>query len=193
MYRRRRSRRSERGAAMVEVVMVAPLLVALAAGIAELGFMVHDAQTAVATSQAAARVASSAGDSRLADYDALATAAGALRDMSTNDIEYIVIFEPQSDGSIPTACLLNSVAGTCNRYEADDLGLLASDFSSATSCDPGAPDAAWCPTSRRPNVNGDPGWLGVHVQLVHRAFAPFMTDRPVGDTTIMQIEPRFSP
>ncbi len=178
---------------MVEVVMVAPLLVALAAGIAELGFVVHDAQTAVATSQAAARVASSAGTSRLADYDALATAAGALRDISPADIEFVVIFEPQTDGSIPSACLSSSVTGTCNRYEAADLTLSAGAFTSSTSCDPGSPDAAWCPVGRQPALNGDPGWLGVHVQVTHRSFAPFMSDRSIGDTTIMQIEPRYSP
>ncbi len=197
LWRQRRFRRNpgsrERGAAMVEVVMVAPLLVALAAGIAELGFIVHDAQTAVATSRAAARVASSAGATRLADYDALATAAGSLRDIPAADIEFIVIFEPQSDGTMPVACLTSSVAGECNRYEAGDLTLTAADFVNATSCDPGSPDAAWCPTTRQPDVSGDPGWLGVHVQLTHRAYAPFMNDRSISDVTIMQIEPRFAP
>lgn len=187
------ARRSERGAAIVEVVVVAPLLLALATGVAELGLIVRDAQTAVSATRAAARVVSSAGTTRLADYDALATAAGALRDVPTGDIEYIVIFEPTSDGSMPPACAIDSVAGTCNRYEAADLARTSTDFVSSTSCDPTAPDVAWCPTSRQPGAGGDPGWVGVQVQLTHRAFAPFMNDRVITDATVMQIEPRFDP
>ncbi len=184
-------RRRERGAVLVETALVVPILILLAIGIAELGLIVRDRQTAVSATRSAARVVSSAGNTRLADFDAIASLAASLADVDPADIEWIVIFAPEADGSMPVGCERGDVTGTCNHYQGGDLSLLATDFTGTTSCRFGAPDTSWCPTSRETRQSVGPDWIGVSVQLSHRSIAPFLGDRSISDTTIMRLEPRF--
>ncbi|MCP5030888.1 MAG: hypothetical protein GY939_03735 [Actinomycetia bacterium] len=184
-------RRRERGAVLVETAIVVPILILLAIGIAELGLIVRDRQTAVSATRSAARVVSSSGDTRLADYDAIASLAASLADVDPNDIQRIVIFAPDADGSMPAGCELSAVTGICNHYQGSDLSLVATDFAGTTDCSFGAPDASWCPISRETRQSVGPDWIGVNVQLSHHSIAPFLSDRSIADTTVMRLEPRF--
>ena len=191
MSRRRQDRAGERGAVIVEVTIIVPILILLVIGVAEIGLIVRDHQTAVAATRSAARAVSSAGDARLADHDALATMAAALVRVDPTDIEHIVIFEPEPDGSMPIGCEAVSVPDKCNRYVASDLTLAASAFSGTTTCDISAPDVSWCPLDRETAQSVGLDWIGVRLQFRHHSVAPFLSDRSVSDTTIMRVEPRF--
>ncbi len=183
---------TERGAVVVEVAFVVPLLLMLVLGLAELGFVIRDTQTVVGASQAAARVVSSAGDSRLADQGALSTLAAALDDVDVADIERIIIFRAKSDGSMTANCELAAFPGQCNHYDASDLTLPASAFAGTTSCAVGSPDISWCPLGRETRQSVGPDWIGVRVEVRHHSTAPFLPDRTISDTTVMRLEPRFA-
>ncbi len=186
-------RRRERGAVMIEVALVVPLLATLVLGVAELGFHVRGTQSVTAASQAGARVASSSGNSRLADYDALMAMAGPLAKFEVADIERIIIFAPLADGSLPTDCETHTVAGECNHYDGSSLSLSASAFTGTSTCGVFEPDRFWCPLDRDNDQAGGTDWIGVRIEVRHDSVAPFIPDRTIVDTTVMRLEPRFEP
>ena len=63
--------RNDRGLAMVEMAIVAPLLALLMAGILEYGTLWRDDLTVTSSSRAATRVVSNLGTDHLSDYEAL--------------------------------------------------------------------------------------------------------------------------
>lgn len=183
----------ERGAAMVEVAIVTPLLMLLVLGAAELGLRVETSQTVVNATRSAARVASSAGDDRLADYDVLATLDAALASVDDADVERIIVFKPQADGSLSLLCRLGSVPGECNHYSGSDLNTPPSAFAGVNSCLLGSPDIDWCPIDRETEQAVGTDWIGIRIEVRHTSLAPFLADRTVADTTVMRLEPRFNP
>lgn len=104
MTRFRRDRAGERGAVIVETLIVMPLLLLLVLGGVEVGMIVRDLQTAVGATRSAARVTSSAGDSRLADYDAIASLQASLSELDPVDVVKVTIFRAEGDGAMPAAC-----------------------------------------------------------------------------------------
>ena len=71
MLLRRRRQNNERGAALVEMAMVTPLLVLLVFGILEFGLAFRDRLTVSNATQSAGRVAAALGNSDEADYAVL--------------------------------------------------------------------------------------------------------------------------
>lgn len=195
MIHRRRSGDGERGAVVVELTIVVPLLLLMVLGLAELGFRTHSSQTIIGATRSAARVGSSAGDDRLADYVALQALAGGLRDYDAAEIERIIIFNASaSDGSLPAGCETGSVPGECNHYDASHFALAPTAFtSSGTNCSFGSPDLQWCPLSRNANQYPSADWIGVEVWINHSSTAPFLGDTVLKERTIMRLEPRFEP
>ncbi len=187
--------RRERGAVIVELTIVVPLLLLLVLGLVELGFRTHSAQTIVGATRSAARVGSSAGDDRLADYVALQALAGGLRDYEAAEIERIIIFNANAaDGSLPAGCESASVPGECNHYSASDFSLAPSAFtSSGSGCSFGSPDLQWCPLGRDADQYPNADWIGVEVWINHSSTAPFLGDTVLKERTIMRLEPRFEP
>lgn len=185
----------ERGAVLVELAIITPFLLLLVLGLAELGFRTHSSQTIVGATRAAARVASSAGDDRLADYTALQALAGALDSYDPADIDRIIIFNASTlDGSLPAGCAVGAVSGKCNHYGAADLATIVTDFgTTGVTCTGTSPDASWCPLDRNTEQLPASDWLGVQVWVRHTSFAPFLSDTTLSETTIMRLEPRFEP
>lgn len=190
-----RKPRRERGAVIVELTIVVPLLLLLVLGLVELGLRTHSSQTIVGATRAAARVGSSAGDDRLADYVALQALAGGLRDYDASEIERIIIFDAgAADGSLPAGCETAAVAGECNHYDASDFTLAATAFtSSGSNCSFGSPDLQWCPLTRDADQYPSADWIGVEVWINHSSTAPFLGDTVLKERTIMRLEPRFEP
>ncbi len=186
-------RRRERGAVMLEVAMVVPLLTTLVLGVAELGLHVRDTQSITAATQAGARVVSSSGNSRLSDYDALMTMAAPLSAFDVAAIERIIVFVPTIDGELPTACKNGSIPDVCNHYDGTDLALTPSSFTGTTNCGVFDPDWFWCPLDRETDQGMGTDWIGVRVEIRHESVAPFLPDRTISDTTVMRVEPRFEP
>lgn len=187
----------QRGAAMVEVALVVPLLLALVLGIAELGFRTTNTQHVVNATRSGTRVVSSIGNDRSADHDALLALSGALDKFEPGDVTKIIIFKPELDGSMPLGCRTAPQSGDCNHYDGTDLTAPASSFSGTTfvggveTCSPAAIDEMWCPLSRNADQYPSADWIGVYVEVRHESVAPFLPDTTISDATVMRIEPRF--
>lgn len=188
---RRRGDRSERGAVMVEFLVIVPVLLVLMVGLVELGLIQRDRLIASSASRSAARVISSGGDSRLADFDGLKAAEAALADMATAEVVRVVVFAPNAAGEMPAACAVTSVANQCNHYDPSDLSRAVGDFTGTTGCSGASPDKAWCPTSRETEQDRGLDWVGVYVELRHRSSAPMFDDRTLTAETVMRVEPRL--
>jgi len=147
------------GAALVELAIVAPVLILLVLGMAEMG-MAWRASTVAsdAVRQAALDASSPAGD-RNADLYALETLAS---NIDPTTIKSVIIYKADTgnNGAAPTGCAGN---GTCNTYGPADLvralnGTLTLDEASCA----GAVDENWCPLDR-----DSPDQLGIEIVVEH--------------------------
>ncbi len=173
-------------------MLIVPVLLMFVLGAFEVGTLVRNQQMVVGATRAGARSASSAGDTRLADYDAVTTLQAALEHLEAAVVNKVIIYKANPDGSMPVACDSGSVDGVCNYYEgATFMSLDLADFGGTSSCDLGAADRAWCPLSRNNDLTNDPDWIGIRVEVHHFSFAPFLGDRNLVDHVVMQLEPRF--
>lgn len=189
----------ERGLALVEMAIVAPLLALIAAGTIEFGFAWRDSLTVSNAGRAAARVTSNLGSNRLADYEALLTLRAGLATLpSAATIDGVLIYKASAaDGEPPANCFdgsgaPKSVNGLCNAYTAADLaGLSLSDFGGTSSCSSSALDRYWCPTSRQDQQATGLDDVGVWVR-VDRGWLTQMfpgTGVTFENHTVMRIEP----
>lgn len=199
--RRRLQRRDERGAGMVEMTLVFPILVLLVLGIFEFGMAWRSSLTVSNALRSGARAAANSGEDRLADYNAVLAADSAMSNIDNAEVEKIVIYRSDTDdGSVPEACLSDSAADnggvnsggvSCNVYSAADIASLdVGDFPGSTTCDPGSLDARWCPTSREGSQSIGADFVGVYME-VELAFQTglFGDGLTVDDETVMRIEP----
>ena len=179
---------------LVELAVVVPVLIVLVLMSFQLGMMLRQDMTVSAAARAGARVGSSAGVDREADYEVLQAVAAGLGTIPVADIELVVVFKSDGGGQVPAACLAASQSGVCNRYTAADLTRPVSDFGDTTSCAASSPDRFWCPVDRerdQASLTG-PDWFGVYVQVRNHSVAPtFLGDRSLSDTVVMRLEPRF--
>jgi TadE-like protein len=192
LHARRRS--GERGAVLVEMAIVVPLLALFVLGIVECGFAWRANVTLTNAARAGARVGSSSGNERLADYNILQAVRSGLSDFDTSRIDRIVVFKATSpDGGVPSTCREgSSVSGVCNVYSAADLTLGPSSFGEGTTTCTGSPDASWCPTSREVRQGAGPDYVGVYLQVRHALVTSLL---PLDDFTmegnaVMRAEPK---
>lgn len=185
----------ERGAVMVEMAIVVPVLMLLVMGMMEVGFRTTNTQAVVAASRSATRVVSSDSNTRLADYDAMQALSGALADFDVSDIQRIIIFKPEADGSLPPLCDTAAQSGLCNHYSGADLSAPITDFQgvAGSTCATSSRDTLWCPLDRIAEQFPSADWIGVRVEVMHHSVAPFLSDTTIVDTTVMRLEPRFNP
>lgn len=193
----RRSRgQRQRGAVLVELAIIVPLLISLLVVGLELGLALRDKMTVTAAARSGARVGSSLGRVRLADHDILESVRVGLSRVDPNDVLVLVIFEPDASGNMPPSCRATSINGVCNRYSSSQIQTLTeADFTGVNSCTGSSPDREWCPVDRNRDLAaaGGPDWLGVYLEIVHRSSAPaFLGDRVISDKVVMRLEPRFN-
>lgn len=196
--RRRRSHsvRDERGAVMTEFAILAMVLAVLLAGIVEFGFTWHDKLEVETAARAGARVGSSMGNDRYADYALLQGVKSALTDIGLGNVDYVVVYNASAvNGAIPTGCsgsAPSSQSGKCNVYTGAELQSLtqASFTGTATSCGATAPDRFWCPTSRQDVQTLGTDYVGIWVKAKRSA-----TTRMFGSSftmtarAVMRVEP----
>jgi Flp pilus assembly protein TadG len=181
----------QRGAALLEFALVAPILILLVFGIVEYGMFFKDYLTVSNTTRAGARVGSAAGSNADADYQILQsvkTAAAALPG-GASSIERITIYRSASTGGAPTSTCqtTSSAADRCNVYTADALTQPVTRF----GCGPGSLDSVWCPTTRQDSQAIGPDYIGVWVKTTHSFITRmFGTSRTITDTVVMRIEPK---
>lgn len=198
MTRRRelmRDRRS-RGAALVEFVLVLPLLVTLVLGIFEFGNLWRQVGSLERAAHQGARAVAAQANGRYADYEALRAVDAVTRGLSGITVERVIIYRATSDdGTVPAACLNGPVAGTCNVYTGNQVRTVSpAGFPSGSltnpNCAGGSWDAAWCPVSR-PRSELNPVRIGLHLTVSYEPITGFFPG--IGSTieryAVFQIEP----
>lgn len=187
----------DRGAVLVEFVIVSTLLITLLFGIVEFGFAWADRLTVQTSTRAGARGGAALGDNRSADYNVIEAVRSAMADLDSANIQYLIVYAaPTADGVIPPSCLGStptSQPGKCNVYTGAQLqSLTAADFPGAT-CLTTHPDRFWCPTTRETRQSVGPSYLGVYVQFKHTYLTGiFGRTTTISDSTVMRLEPKIS-
>jgi hypothetical protein len=185
----------ERGAALVEFAVVVPLLLLLVVGTIELGAAWSQKLKVETAARAGARVGSSLGDARLADYHLLQGVRAAVTSIGVDRIRHVVVYKStSSDGAVPPTCRTSPPipqTGLCNVYSGADLvALTETAFSGTTACGATAPDRFWCPTTRQKVQHLGPDHLGVWIVADSPTVTRLFT-APVdlGARAVMRLEP----
>ncbi len=193
MIHRSARKRSERGAALLEVALVTPIFLLVVFGIMEFGLLFRDSLTTDNASREGARAASTRGNNADADYYVLRTVEHGLEAMGLERLQYVVVFKATGPGStMPAACETASQAGVCNRYTAADffaeLDDPAGNDTGNFRC--GTLDSSWCPTTRETSLDAGTDFIGIHVQTRHDfVTGMFSGGNDLGETTILRLEP----
>ncbi|MEZ5377590.1 MAG: TadE/TadG family type IV pilus assembly protein [Acidimicrobiales bacterium] len=190
-----RGERSERGAAMVEAAITAPLLFVMLFGIIELSLLFRDRVALDAVGFDAARAAAISGNDQDADFHVLEVIMDSASPIAEQDITKIVIFEADGpDDSVPPVCLTGSqdAAEQCNRYMPGQFAEPLSDFGCRSDRNL---DRFWCPYERVVTQSaangGPPDYIGVHLEFKHTMVTGFFGgERTMSTTSILRIEPR---
>jgi hypothetical protein len=175
-------RSSERGASLVEASILIPVLILLAVGLSEIGFLVVDYLTVSNSAREGARTGAAAANFNEGGVDADDLILAAVEESACNlrfgELEEVRIFKADADGA--------PITGSVNVYS--PTGALACNNSATNlGCDNGCP---WAPASRDrvPPTFDD---IGVEVTFSHSdvtGFFPFPTV-DWDETAVMQIEP----
>ncbi len=181
----RRRHQKDRGASLVEVGLVLPLLILLAIGLSEIGFLVIDYITVTNAARSGARTGAAAADDASADDFILDVVEEAVCNLRFSNVETVTIYKANADGSIPNPPLLN-----VNVYKNDGLqcGVAGNGFV------PDLPNCCLWLSTGRDRVPPDFDTIGVQVVFSHSSVTgvfPF----PTVDWTeiaVMQIEPDTS-
>lgn len=183
----RRRGQGDRGAAMVELAFVGPMLIVLTLGMVEIGVAWRDSVTITQSARQGARVASHLGDEALADRELLIAVRSVTDTPRIGEVNKVVVYAADADGAMADGCEIQSQPGQCNHYTQDDLEL--ADDASLWGCDPGSPDSVWCPTER---TDSD-AYLGVYVEFIrpHRYGLLGGGEHIIHSHTVMRIEPEY--
>jgi Flp pilus assembly protein TadG len=184
-----KSRRSasDRGATLLETAIVLPMLIMIAIGMAEVGFLVTDHMAVANAAREGARVGAAAGQytsgSITADTLILRSVEQAVCQVENGEVTFVTIYKAGIDGAVPTNVALRNV------YRAPVSGILNCSATGTTtfvcvSC-------PWTPASRD-NLLPVVDDVGVLVEFRHDpvvGFFPFTTSINVSDRAVMRIEP----
>jgi len=169
----------ERGASLVEVGLILPVLILMAVGLSEIGFLVVDYLTVTNAAREGARTGAAAADFPTADDLILQAVEEASCNLRFGDLELVRVFKADAVG--------DPIVGSINEYTPSGSGL---------ACDSPLIDLAcanFCPwvASSRDRVPPTLDVLGVELTFSHTSVTgifPFPTVDWT-ETAIMQIEP----
>jgi Flp pilus assembly protein TadG len=176
-------RRREKGASLVEVAVVMPILLALAIGLAEIGFLVIDYVTVTNAARSGARTGASLNTDPGTDTAILEVVEEDLCNLEYGDAVVVRIFRANADGSM---------SASQNNYTASSFNCNATGHGFTCSVAEGG--CNWPSTGRNNDPPDNFDRLGVRVEFTHdyvTDFLPFPTTRFL-ETAIMQIEPDTS-
>lgn len=192
---RDRRQRGDRGAVLVEFVLVAPVLLLLVIGLFEYGNAYRQVGGVERSAQQGARTAASMANHRMADYEALRAIDTATRGLQGVTVDRVIIYRStRTDGDVPnSACFSGSVSNVCNTYTGDQVrNTSPSGFSGgnprATTC-AGSVDAAWCPLGRS-RQQASIVRIGVHITLTYESVTHLLpTTVTLESSAVFQIDP----
>ena len=96
----------QRGAALVEFALIAPILMLLVAASFDLGQAWKTGLVASSATRAGARIGSNAGDSPLADYYLLTGMKSSLSADNLAKVRRVIVYESTTtNGAVPAGCL----------------------------------------------------------------------------------------
>ena len=182
----KRRQRKDRGASLVEVGLVMPLLILLAIGLAEIGFLVIDYITVTNAARSGARTGAAAADDPSADNVILDVVEEAVCNLRFGNVESVTIFKAQADGSVPTLPTSDANVWVNN----GPLSSLACDVAGSHGFSMGTNCCNWLSTSRD-RVPPDFDTIGIQIEFSHSSITgvfPFPTTTWT-ETAVMQIEP----
>lgn len=201
---RRRARRGDAGAALVETALVLPVLLVFLLGVAELavGFL----QDRILTDgiRSTGRIESSASPAMETDFIALSTLQAGLSGIDGASVEYVVIYRVTGTNSEPpSACVSRTgianggdPAKFCNTYTAADLEAVSQPSATPESTGFGSCTGRhrnWCPTVR----DDDPGdgvtdRIGIAVRLEASTVTGLLGEsRTLDDLAVFVVQPDF--
>lgn len=190
--------RRERGAIMVEAVMVFPILIVMMMGSLEFGMAWRDSTTVATALRASARTAATQGNDGAADYYSLQALKAGLSGIPTAAIGRIVVYNATTNSAPDPVCLSMTAPGgqtgtrACNVYTGASLSLASTSFSSTAtgSCPASAVDRYFCPLTRNVVQATGTDYIGVYIQVRHdfvsRLFGANLT---IKDKLIVRLEP----
>lgn len=197
-----RQRRGDKGAVLVEFVLVVPIFALLLMGVVDLGMAYRESLNLSGAVRSAARQATSAGTTRNADFLALQAFEATMGQAHNVTIEKVVIYNTTDTGGDPLdpSCFTSSnppASAKCNVYTGTQISQIGTDylthFGSANACDPGAWDASWCPLVRHDLQGDPPDYVGVYAVVSYRSWTSlFPATRTLTDRAVLRIEPRVT-
>lgn len=175
--------RQDRGTAVIELALALVLILMLAIGTYEFGTAFGD-KTAMANSvREGARVGSAAGPNVDADCRIIEAAAGALAGIAGNNVEWLWIYESDTNGIFTTTRQAYRPAQTSSEV---DLTCSGGDWFRFEN--------SWPPSSRQ-NGGAVRDWLGVRIEVEHdwkTGFLWWNGSTRWQESAIMRLEPATS-
>jgi hypothetical protein len=188
----RPARRSERGVSLVEAAIALPLVLLLALGVTDFGFMFMDSLDVSGAAREGARVGSAVGDQADADDYILGAVNEATAGLQNSTLRAIWIFKAGPHGEPVDKCVVDDSPGyyscvgtTDNTNIYDESGSLLVGSWNADGRKSTIGSA--CPT----NPGACPDRLGVRIVFSHDWVTGFfgLSDGPFTEDAVFQIEP----
>lgn len=198
--RRHRSDGDERGAVIVELAMVVPILLTLVLGMFEIGMAWSASQTVVQASRSGARTVSQLGTFGAADQQAVLAVISTFGD-DVDAIQRIIIFDASGGQDLPAGCdVAGFPTGPCNVYRAADFAAAGDPLHfdsngpvAGSGCGgPAGASSNWCPDGDRDHNQLSATEVGVFVEFEAERVSGFFGVDPfnITRTTVMRVEPR---
>lgn len=183
----------ERGAAIVELALVATVLLILVFGTLDVGFQWRFSHEAVGASRAGARMGARLGTDPTTDLNVLSTVRTSLESVDMLDeLSRVVVYRSTSaNGKPPTSCTReHSPSGACNVYPAAVLATppVEADFDADGCMISGATYQNWCPSVRDVDQR-TADYVGVMVVLETESLTGMFSGRTVERYSVMRMEP----
>ena len=190
--------RHDRGAGLVELAILLPVIILFVFGTVELGLAwVSDNRVEGAVAQAA-RIGATSGSRDEADRDILVALRSSMPAEQLARLDRVVVFRAaDASGRVPDACLKPSgttsdvgVAGSCNSYSGATVRLTTIDSMVGFGGTTGKKDSYWAPFSRKDHLADPPDYLGVFVRTRHQSVTGLAFARVnIQATSVFRIQP----
>jgi len=188
----RRTRRGERGTAIIEAAITLPLFLMLIFGVMEFGLAFRTYLTTSTTTRESTRFAATLGNAADADYQIVAKVREMIGAANAGQINTISIYRATNPNTTTATgalagCRASSIAGLCNTYSTSTITALdVNDF----GCGAAAADRYWCPTTRKVRLSDPPDYLGVYISIHHDDITGiFPLNRDFVDEVVFRLEP----
>lgn len=188
--RARSSRRSDRGAVIVESAIALPIFLLVIFGTLEFGLAFRTYLTLTSATRDASRFAATLGKDADADFQIVNGIIASTNGMHAGTIQKIIIFKASGPNSSVSSgalagCKTGSILGLCNTY----MGSISTNPADY-GCNYQSPDRFWCPASRKVNLSDPPDYIGVYVETRHMGLTGVVgMTKNFSDEFVTRLEP----